>query len=141
MADTDEPSSAPSSRAGSGPDGPGHASKRASPRDSLFLMTTLADDAGRPLGKARVRNLSETGLMADCEAHFRDGDRLVVDLRGIGPVPGCVTWVRGDHIGMAFDHRIDPQAARRPVQASASESALPAYLRPVPRFRRLGGGS
>lgn len=136
MADTDDPSP----RARSGRDNPDSASKRAAPRDSLFLMTTLADETGRPLGKARVRNLSETGLMADCEAHFSDGDRLVVDLRGIGPVAGCVTWVRGDRIGMAFDGRIDPQAARKPVQNGQAES-LPTYLRPVPRLHRFVRGS
>jgi len=129
MADTDDPSPA---RDNNQPDG---TSKRATPRDSLFLLTTLADETGRPLGKARVRNLSETGMMADCERHFSDGDRLVVDLRGIGEVSGRVTWVRGDRIGMAFDRRIDPQAARRPVQTGRGDPT-PAYLRQLPRINR-----
>ena len=113
------------------------APRRRAQRDSLFLLTALAEENGRARGKARVRNLSETGLMADCEGGFSDGDRLVVDLRGIGPVPGTVTWVRGDRIGMTFDRRIDPQAARRPVQGSASTDSMPAYLRPLPRVGRF----
>ena len=112
------------------------ASRRCAKRDSLFLLTTVSDEAGHPLGKARVRNLSETGLMADCEASFRDGDRLVVLLRGVGEVSGQVSWVRGDRIGMAFDQRIDPQAARKPVTASGD--MLPAYLRPLPRVAKYG---
>lgn len=111
------------------------ASKRGAKRDSLFLLTTISDEAGRPLGKARVRNLSETGLMADCESCLRDGDRLVIDLRGVGEVSGHVTWVRGDRIGFAFDQRIDPQAARKPV--SGNNSGLPPYLRQLPRVAKF----
>ncbi|MBB5987254.1 PilZ domain-containing protein [Sphingobium lignivorans] len=113
-------------------DAPDKASKRGAKRDSLFLLTTLLDEAGQPLGKARVRNLSETGLMADCDSHLRDGDRLVVRLRGVGDVAGRVTWVRGDRIGMAFDGSIDPRAARKPVGARSAESGPP-FLRKLVR--------
>jgi len=115
------------------PDG----AKRRAKRDSLFLLTTVSDEAGQSLGRARVRNLSETGLMADCERGFADGDRLVVDLRGVGQVAGTVCWVRGDRIGLVFDQQIDPQAARRPVGQTGSQE-MPNYLRPVPRIPRFG---
>jgi hypothetical protein len=115
------------------PDG---AFKRGARRDSLFLLTTLADEAGNSFGKARVRNLSRTGLMADCEASFRDGDRVVVHLRGIGDVPGKVSWVRGDRIGMSFDAPIDPHAARKPVNATVPGESLPLYLRQLPRVNK-----
>ncbi len=111
-------------------------SKRVAKRDSLFLLTTFSDEAGSPLGKVRVRNLSESGLMADCEASFRDGDRVVVHLRGIGDVAGHVSWVRGGRIGLSFDARIDPQAARKPVVNGQSES-LPLYLRQLPRVSKF----
>jgi len=112
------------------------ASKRGAKRDSLFLLTTISDEAGQPLGKARVRNLSETGLMADCDASFRDGDRLVVQLRGIGEVAGRVSWVRGDRIGVAFDDRIEPQAARKPVSGNGN-GTMPTYLRQLPRVAKF----
>ncbi len=111
-------------------------SKRTAKRDSLFLLMTLSSEAGEARGKARVRNLSQTGLMADCESHFRDGDRLVAHLRGIGDVAGFVTWVRGYRIGMAFDTPIDPQAARKRVDGRAVEE-VPTYLRPIPRVTRF----
>ncbi len=57
-------------------------------RDSLFLLAEVIRETGEPMGNAKIRNLSATGLMADCDFAFLEGDRLVVDLRGIGPVPG-----------------------------------------------------
>ncbi len=113
----------------------GDATKRAAKRDSLFLLADLSTDTGQSRGKARVRNLSETGLMADCEGSFRDGDRLVIHLRGVGEVSGHVSWVRGGRIGMTFDSRIDPQAARKPVATRGGETAT--GLRPVPRAIRF----
>ena len=113
------------------------ASKRGAKRDSLFLLTTISNESGQSLGRARVRNLSETGLMADCDMAFRDGDRLVVHLRGVGEVPGRVTWVRGDRIGLEFDMRIDPQAARKPVNSGGPTDGLPAYLRQLPRVAKF----
>jgi hypothetical protein len=112
------------------------AAKRAAKRDSLFLLTTIADEAGKPLGKARVRNLSETGLMADCDGGFHDGDRLRVQLRGIGEVSGRVSWVRGDRIGLVFDQPIDPQAARKPVHVGSADQ-LPPYLRQLSRASKF----
>ncbi len=108
---------------------------RAAPRDSLFLLTSITTPDGASLGKARVRNLSSVGLMADCERPMERGARIVVDLRGIGPVAGKVAWARGDKIGMAFDETIDPQLARKPVGASGGSSALPDYLRPLSHRR------
>ena len=67
-----------------------------------------------------------------------DGDRLVVHLRGVGEVAGQVSWVRGDRIGMMFDRRIDPQAARKPVSATSPGDVMPAYLRPLPRVAKFG---
>lgn len=112
--------------------------QRAADRDSLFLLATLSDEAGMSRGQARVRNLSATGLMADCEICFAAGDRLVVNLRGIGEVAGTVAWVKGSRIGVKFDLGINPQAARKPVTGQNTHE-VPAHVRPVPgsiRFRR-----
>ncbi len=103
---------------------------RAAPRDSLFLLTTLSTPEGAQLGKARVRNLSATGLMADCERAVPAGIQIICDLRGIGKVTGVVAWSREDKIGLAFDEPIDPQLARKPVGAAATQQTLvPDYLR------------
>jgi hypothetical protein len=101
---------------------------RSAPRDSLFLLTTLTTLDGMPLGKARVRNLSATGLMADCERPVVAGTRIALELRGIGRVLGAVAWARDDKIGVAFDEQIDPQLARKPVSGT-SKALIPDYLR------------
>lgn len=101
---------------------------RSAPRDSLFLLTSFSTPEGAPLGKARIRNLSATGLMADCERAVPAGARLEFDLRGIGKVTATVAWARGDKVGLAFDEPIDPQLARKPVSNGVAQQ-LPDYLR------------
>lgn len=103
---------------------------RSGPRDSLFLLTSLKSAEGTPLGRARVRNLSATGLMADCERPVPAGAKVTLDLRGIGRVSGSVVWARQDKIGIAFDEEIDPQLARKPVSSAVEHATLPSYLRP-----------
>jgi hypothetical protein len=99
---------------------------RAAPRDSLFLLTSLSTVDGEELGKARIRNLSATGLMADCERAVPAGTRIALELRGVGQVSGSVAWSRDDKIGVAFDEPIDPQLARKPVGGGQQ---TPDYLR------------
>ena len=97
-------------------------------RDSLFLLSEVIRETGESMGNAKVRNLSATGLMADCDFAFLKGDRLVFDLRGIGPVVGEVVWNNGMRIGFHFDRDVDPQRARKPV-SSGEQSKVPLYLR------------
>ncbi|MEJ7933433.1 PilZ domain-containing protein [Sphingobium sp. AN558] len=107
---------------------------RSAPRDSLFLLTSLRTPEGAPLGKARIRNLSATGLMADCERAVPAGTSIILELRGIGEVKGVIAWARADKIGVAFDEDIDPQLARKPV-AAGDRAGTPDYLRTQLRRR------
>lgn len=97
-------------------------------RDSLFLLAEVIRETGEPMGHAKIRNLSATGLMADCDFAFLQGDRLVIDLRGIGPVSGTVVWGNAMRMGFHFDREVDPQRARKPV-SSGEQSKVPLYLR------------
>ncbi|WP_370172394.1 PilZ domain-containing protein [Sphingobium abikonense] len=108
---------------------------RSSPRDSLFLMASLFAADGRSLGRARIRNLSATGLMADCEMPLAAGQKVALDLRGVGRITGTIAWSRDSKIGLAFDEVIDPQLARKPVSSGSAQS-MPDYLR-APRAGRL----
>ena len=105
-------------------------------RDSLFLLTAIGLEGGEPCGQAKVRNLSATGLMADCDHMFSEGDRVEIALRGVGHVCGVVAWARDSRIGVAFDRPIDPQQARKPVQDKPAED-LPPYLRHLNRAARF----
>ncbi len=97
------------------------------PRESLFILTLFTTPGGDYLGKARVRNLSATGLMADCEAALTKGQKVQMDLRGVGRVEGEIVWSREGRVGVSFDGEIDPMLVRRPV--NASKSSMPDYLR------------
>ena len=105
-------------------------------RDSLFLLAEVIRETGEPMGKAKIRNLSATGLMGDCDFAFLIDDRLVFDLRGIGPVGGRVAWSNGMRIGVAFDRAIDPQLARKPVHVGSADN-LPLYLRYLSRSQQF----
>lgn len=108
-------------------------STRTNQRDSLFLLTPLSSPDGHDKGRVRVRNLSATGLMADCPFSIATGEAVILDLRGIGPVSGSVIWVQGERIGVLFDEAVDPRKAREPVRRSSG--AMPEYLRPVRKIR------
>lgn len=97
-------------------------------RDSLFLLTTVARENRSTKAEARVRNLSATGLMAECKSMYRSGERLVFMLRGVGEVSGCVVWAKGHRVGVAFDREIDPRLARKAV-GNEPGKGIPFYVR------------
>ncbi len=80
------------------------------------------------MGEARVRNLSPAGLMAECKIMLRVGDRVLLDLRGVGEVLGHVVWTKGPRVGIAFDREIDPRLARKPVGNNPAKG-IPFYVR------------
>jgi hypothetical protein len=109
-------------------------SKRGAERDSIFMLTELKDGTGQSLGPARIRNLSATGMMAECDVPLRRGDRMACDLRGIGAVTGLVSWSRDGRIGISFDTPIDPKAVRRRVSGPSPEATayvLSRWARPA----------
>lgn len=109
--------------------------KQRAKRDSMFLLTSIIRETGEELGPARVRNVSATGLMADCDCALAKDDRLIIPLRGIGQVSGHVAWTLGNRVGVAFDQPIDPQLTRKSVQGNQPDN-VPAYLRYLSHGRR-----
>jgi hypothetical protein len=94
-----------------------YAGRRTLGRDSLFLMAAIRrpSDPDCEVIPARVRNLSEVGMMADFRDVADEGEAVIVEVRGIGVVPGKVAWVSGGRIGITFDETVDPHLARKPV--------------------------
>lgn len=112
------------------------AAKPRAKRDSLFLLAPIASEGGGQVGQAKVRNLSATGLMADCDIMFTLGDRIELALRGVGQIFGTVVRADGKRIGVHFDRSIDPQQARKPVEDRPADN-LPPYLRHLNRSSRF----
>jgi hypothetical protein len=100
---------------------------RTEDRDSLFLMTDLVFEDGRPEARVKVRNLSARGMMVEGDLWLRRGTRLAAELRNIGPVAGVVVWVRSPKVGIAFEEEIDPKRARSGVFGGDREA--PVYAR------------
>ncbi len=110
--------------------------QRGEPRDSMFLQATMRIADGAPPLTLRVRNLSAGGMMADCTAPLEQGQSVEIDLRNVGAVAGRIAWADGQKIGIAFDKRIDPQHARKPIGSAAGGSSL--VKRPESKARRPG---
>lgn len=86
---------------------------RADSRDSLFIMTVVRDMEGHEIGRARVRNLSATGMMIDyCAVSAPEGTRLVFAIRGVGEIEGEIIRRDGAQTGVRFLREIDPSRAR-----------------------------
>lgn len=109
-------------------------------RDSLFLLADLGGPDRPQTRRVKVRNLSAGGAMVEGDLGLRRGERVVVDLRGIGPVAGSVVWVRAPRFGIAFADAIDPLLAR--TQVFGGEKEAPVYARAAlsaPRHDGLNG--
>lgn len=100
--------------------------RRTSNRDSLFLSATVRRrcDSDAELIPVRIRNLSAIGVMAEYTHEVAPDEPVIVTVRGIGPVPGKVAWIKRGRIGIAFDAEIDPLLARKPVAGSAASDTV-----------------
>lgn len=100
-------------------------------RDSLFLFADLAFEGRSEVVRAKVRNLSAGGMMAESGTCAANGDRITVALRNLGEVRGTVAWVQGNRFGIAFDQEVDPVLVRAANSAATREGEAPRHTRPV----------
>lgn len=105
-------------------------------RDSLFLLANVRVEQQSDVHRVRVRNLSDGGMMGEGPLKVQRGNRVEVELRNIGSVPGHVAWVQDQRFGIAFDEEVNSQAARSPSGTAsghdASASSLSAAHRAPP---------
>lgn len=80
--------------------------QRAHKRVPVFHRTRAAGADGRPLSLVIV-DLSSNGLMARCDQGLSTGERLKVDLPGVGARSAMVCWSMGGRIGCEFDAPIN----------------------------------
>lgn len=100
--------------------------KRGQNRDSLLLKAVLRFPSSGDEGEVRIRNLSAGGMMAETPVRVVRGEAVEINLNTLGWITGHVAWVTEGRLGIAFDHSIDPKAARKPV--GQSEQEIPRYL-------------
>lgn len=98
------------------------AAQRNDTRDSLLLVARFRVEGSTETMQVRIRNLSSGGLMADIPEPIDIGTMVEIEVRGVGWVNGRIAWLAAGRAGVAFDHPIDPQAARKPVIASSGRA-------------------
>lgn len=110
------------------------------PRESLFLLAQLRVEGDEAEHRARVRNLSAGGMMAECDVGVARGSRVSVHLRHAGWVEGSVAWTQDNRFGIAFAKPIDPAQVRESVSAASAEAdgfqRFPSPATPDPRKLR-----
>ena len=84
------------------------ASTRAA-RRKLMLEVRGAHASGSDVPVV-IHNISETGLLIECEAALSIRDRIDIDLPHAGVVPATLVWVSGQMFGCQFDAPISPAA-------------------------------
>lgn len=80
------------------PDSP---DRRRAARVPVELDVTMRE-LGESGVEARVLNISETGFMAESEAHFEVGSRVWLILPDRDRANAVVKWIAGDRLGAEF---------------------------------------
>lgn len=97
-------------------------------RDSFFLMADVRRVGEVEEFRAKIRNLSAGGLMAEGDMRVTRGQKIEVALRNLGWVEGAVAWVQDNRFGVAFLKEIDPKVARSPLTVG---EGTPRYAKPA----------
>jgi len=94
-------------------------------RDSLFLLAMMRVEGRDLVHRVKVRNLSEGGMMAECEdLRIGRGQLVSIELRNTGWVEGTIAWVEGNRCGVAFVDPVDPAKVRAPASSVQNDASL-----------------
>ena len=81
----------------------------------------------------RLRNISTTGALIECEDALRVGAEPLLDLGEAGTIFATVTWAVGDQAGLKFQQNFDlAQLAKAKPQVASSKWKAPDYLKGDP---------
>jgi hypothetical protein len=81
----------------------------------------------------RLRNISSTGALIECQTPLRVGAEPLLDLGEAGQVFATVTWAVGDQAGLKFQKPFDlAQLARAKPEVAPAHWDRPSYLQPGP---------
>jgi len=85
-------------------------------RDSLFLVAEVRLERDGAPYSVKLRNISDSGLMAEGAMRVSRGRTVWVDLCNIGLVQGTIAWAAGNRCGIAFEQTIDSAMVQYPVE-------------------------
>jgi len=81
----------------------------------------------------RLRNISSTGALIECQSPLRVGAEPLLDLGEAGQIFATVAWAVGDQAGLRFQKPFDlADLARAKPQLAPHRWDRPAYLQPGP---------
>ena len=81
----------------------------------------------------RLRNISSSGALIECQTLLRVGGEPLLDLGEAGQLFATVTWAVGDQAGLKFQEPFDlSQLARAKPELAPARWDRPSYLQPGP---------
>lgn len=80
--------------------------------------------------RVRLRNISESGALAECASSFPSGAEVLLDLGEAGQLFASISWAHGDQIGLKFDRPFDiARLSRSEPEVADHRWSRPDYLR------------
>ena len=83
------------------------ADSRSEDRDEVHYRARATGADANTQHMLLIVNISPHGLMGRCDSAVAEGERLHVQLPGVGPVVAEVRWALGGRLGCQFDKPID----------------------------------
>lgn len=78
----------------------------------------------------RLRNISESGALVECQGAVQIGTQVLLDLSKAVSISAQVCWAAGDHIGLKFFEPFDIQSLAHANPSIAATWVMPDYLQP-----------
>ena len=103
-------------------------------RDSLFLFANLRLAGNDKVLRAKVRNLSAGGMMAESDIRVTRGAQISIELRNIGWIEGVVAWTQDNRFGIAFKNAISADLVRSLDAGPRSRSEEVRRFSPIGRI-------
>ena len=91
------------------------------------LMRRALSRIDGKMTELRLRNMSTSGTLVDCEVAVAPGLELTIDVVGVGPICGVVRWSQAGRFGVQFHHPFD-MSLLAPKRANAITMMTPGYF-------------
>lgn len=101
--------------------------QRRATRHPLIWSAELHSRSGN--WRVRLRNVSSTGALIQCDKPLPVGREVILDLGKGGSVDATISWAVGDHAGLRFDEEFDmSRLSHSKPRVAPARWLRPAYL-------------